>query len=315
VSCGSAFPSGSRAGGFTLIEVVVASTLLVVGVLALLPLIDGGMRATTDSLRRDTANALARETIERAQSLRYDLVRNDLTDVGSTAPRTPAERLWAAMDPGAPADRAPVIEGTTTPIAAAAEPWRTSAAWQVERDGVPFTVTYRACTRSAVVAHVAILGPYDCERTTSAAAPPAGTATSGTCSLALANAPELTAPSPPNDLVARVQLLSLVGVRACVGGTLAALDLSALSGPLCTVLGDGAHALGTVEGLLDGVLGPLASEVALSVCPTVDGTPAPGFADGIAGSTDVTVTVSWTPPNGAAPAAIVERALVRRTGT
>jgi Tfp pilus assembly protein PilV len=303
----------AASAGFTLVEVLVASTLLLVGVLALLPLLEGGMRTTSENLRRDTANAVAREVVERAQSLRYDVLRNDLTDVSATAPRTPADRLWASMDPGAPASRAPVIQGTSTPIASATEPWRTTAEWRLTRGDTTFTVTYRACTRSAASNHVQLLGPYDCDRT--ATTPPAGTQTSGTCSLALMNPNALQQVTDPDDVVAQVQLLNLLGVQACVTGTLGALNLSALVAPLCTVLGDAGYALNTVQGLLRGALGALGSDIALSVCPKPDGTAGPGFADDLASSTAVVTTVSWTAPGASSPTRVVERALIRRSGT
>lgn len=65
--------SGER--GFTLIEVIVAATILVVGVLGLVTMLDGANRTTARTKAREAGINLARESIEAARAVPYpDLV-------------------------------------------------------------------------------------------------------------------------------------------------------------------------------------------------------------------------------------------------
>jgi prepilin-type N-terminal cleavage/methylation domain-containing protein len=63
--------STRRDDGFTLIEVMVAATLLVVGVLGVLTLLDGANNASARSKAREGATNLAREAIEAARAVPY----------------------------------------------------------------------------------------------------------------------------------------------------------------------------------------------------------------------------------------------------
>jgi Tfp pilus assembly protein PilV len=65
--------------GFTLVEVTVAATLLIVGVLGTLTLLDGANRATARTKAREGAVNLAREAIEAARAVPYP----DLTVSGT----------------------------------------------------------------------------------------------------------------------------------------------------------------------------------------------------------------------------------------
>jgi type II secretory pathway pseudopilin PulG len=53
----------------TLVEVLVAMVILVVGVIGVVPLLDTANKVTDDNLARDTANALVREQLEKAREL------------------------------------------------------------------------------------------------------------------------------------------------------------------------------------------------------------------------------------------------------
>ena len=53
----------------TLVEVLVAMVILLVGVLGVIPLLDTATTVTDDNLARDTATALVREQLEKAQEL------------------------------------------------------------------------------------------------------------------------------------------------------------------------------------------------------------------------------------------------------
>lgn len=306
--------------GFTLVEVVVAATLLVVGVLATLALLDNGARVTSTSMARDTANSIAHEVTERAAGMRYTVNMNDLTDVRSGQLATPADRLRAAMDPTPPGGTRqstdPTVAGNATPIAGAPEPWRTAAQWDLRRGATTYTVTYQACTRSEPVNGVLLMGPMDCSRPASGG-PTTPPTPSAACTLSVLNAADvrdrLAAGADPGAITVRVQLLNLLGVEVCVKGTLEALNLGPLLAPLCQTLGDGTHALDTATGLLDSVVGVVGSRLALSVCPRADGTaPDDELPRGIATSTEVRATVSWREPGGGRAAKIVQSTVVRR---
>jgi hypothetical protein len=53
----------------TLVEVLVGMVILLVGVLGVVPLLDTANKVTDDNLARDTANALVREQLEKAQEM------------------------------------------------------------------------------------------------------------------------------------------------------------------------------------------------------------------------------------------------------
>lgn len=67
--------------GMTLVEVLVAMVILVVGVLGVISLLDTGNRITSQNLARDGATGLAREELERMRELPYA----SLADAGGVA--------------------------------------------------------------------------------------------------------------------------------------------------------------------------------------------------------------------------------------
>lgn len=62
-------PAYVSQAGMTLVEVLVAMTILLVGVLGVMPLLDTANKVTDDNVARDTATALAREELEMTQEL------------------------------------------------------------------------------------------------------------------------------------------------------------------------------------------------------------------------------------------------------
>jgi type IV pilus modification protein PilV len=323
-------------GGFTMVEVLVAATLLVIGALATLALLDNGARATTQSRQRDVANALAQEMVERATGGRNVLTvdasgnvtgRNDMTDIDKTAPLAvvgPADRLRTAMDRSAPQPSTAVTPATPTSGQA---PVNAPQSWQLTRNGTTFTVSYRACTSSDAYQVqpgqlLTILGPYDCSRATydlgtSPTTPviPVGGGTA-TCNLLGVNlSPSGTsAGSGSTDPISiGIQLLGLVGVDACLGP-----NLQPLTTGLCQVVGGG----GIVSTLLQnvagasGLLGQLkVGAVNASLCDATQ--IAPGLASAIrltASATRIAVTVAWTDHNGVAQT-ISRTTVVRRPTT
>lgn len=64
-------PAIAGEAGFTIVEVMVAVVLLVVGVLAMLVMVEGGLSSTTRTTAREQATNLARELVERSREIPY----------------------------------------------------------------------------------------------------------------------------------------------------------------------------------------------------------------------------------------------------
>jgi len=94
--------------GFTLVELMVAAFVLVVGMLGVLGLLTGALSTTATSNKRVAATNLARELVETTRGLDYD----DLTDV-------PARLQARGLGSGSP--------------------------WTISRRGVTYTVTSTTC--------------------------------------------------------------------------------------------------------------------------------------------------------------------------
>jgi type II secretory pathway pseudopilin PulG len=62
-------PGGVGEAGVTLVEVLVAMVILLVGVLGVIPLLDTANKVTDDNTARDSATALVREELEKTQEL------------------------------------------------------------------------------------------------------------------------------------------------------------------------------------------------------------------------------------------------------
>jgi len=108
-------PCHDRQGGFTIIEVIVAAFVLLVGVLGTVTLIDTAMGVGKTSRSREAATNVTREIVETSRLVDYDLL------LTATAP--------AALQakPGL-ADASSSTPG-----------------WQIERRGVTYTMTVQAC--------------------------------------------------------------------------------------------------------------------------------------------------------------------------
>jgi prepilin-type N-terminal cleavage/methylation domain-containing protein len=101
--------------GFTLVEVMVAALILVVGAGAAFALIDSANRAVTSNAARSGATNLGRELTEYARTTDYDLLQ-------------PTQIVTAMR-------RHSQIAGTLS-----------SGTWTIQRRGVTYTVTTNACT-------------------------------------------------------------------------------------------------------------------------------------------------------------------------
>jgi prepilin-type N-terminal cleavage/methylation domain-containing protein len=103
-----------RDDGFTLIELVIAMAVILVGVLGTVSLLDRASAQTSNSKSRQTANALIRDIIETTQGVRYQQL---------TSPSVKTE-LQAN---GFPDDKP------------------STTAWDVSRNGITFTIDVFAC--------------------------------------------------------------------------------------------------------------------------------------------------------------------------
>lgn len=101
--------------GFTIVEVMVAVVMLVVGVLAMLVMIEGSLASTSRTTAREQATNLARDLVERARQLPY-----------STTTTGAAPGALAAALPENPAV--------------------TGSSFVVERRNVSYTVVVSACS-------------------------------------------------------------------------------------------------------------------------------------------------------------------------
>jgi prepilin-type N-terminal cleavage/methylation domain-containing protein len=91
----TANPRLPREGGFTLIEILVAMVILLVGILGTYALLDAANRQTSANLAREQGNSLAQAVLERARAIPYD---------GLTADRAPVEQIARRFAADAPPD-------------------------------------------------------------------------------------------------------------------------------------------------------------------------------------------------------------------
>jgi prepilin-type N-terminal cleavage/methylation domain-containing protein len=115
MGCVETCRSGER--GFTLVEVLVAITLLLVGVLGTATLIDGANATTGRTLAREGATSLARQIVEGSRAVPY-------AQLASQA----ALQAQLKAQPG-------LADGSTT-----------DSAWTIERRGITYTVVAEVCS-------------------------------------------------------------------------------------------------------------------------------------------------------------------------
>jgi prepilin-type N-terminal cleavage/methylation domain-containing protein len=92
-------PTGRGEHGMTMVEVMVAMVVLLVGVLGSITLLDVGNHATTDNVTRDAAVALAREQLETAREVDFTAlpdVTNVATKLTSSLPGVLPASLFAS---------------------------------------------------------------------------------------------------------------------------------------------------------------------------------------------------------------------------
>ena len=108
-------PPSGREGGYTIIEVIVAMVMLVVGVLGMLVMVEGSLSSTSRTTAREQATNLAREVVERSRQVPYSLTTT-------------------AAAPGALANVMPE------------HPTLSGSSFTVRRRNVDYTVTVSACS-------------------------------------------------------------------------------------------------------------------------------------------------------------------------
>ncbi len=105
--------------GFTIIEVLVAATLLVIGVLGTMAMVDSSNAETRLTGGRDGATNLAREVVEGARSIGYDQLQQ------GTGPTGLESKLQAL----------PGLVSTS------------STSWTVQRRGIMYTISAKLCSQ------------------------------------------------------------------------------------------------------------------------------------------------------------------------
>jgi type II secretory pathway pseudopilin PulG len=146
--------------GMTLVEVLVGMVILLIGVLGVVPLLDTANKVTDDNIARDTATALVREQLEKAQELPFlslidpVSVANTLVTAipGSSTPQTilPAvctafAAACAGLTPASGVLRLPSVfpGGGGPPGGINVVP--VSVRFTTPRKNIPFTTTLSSC--------------------------------------------------------------------------------------------------------------------------------------------------------------------------
>ena len=92
-------PARAREDGFSIVEILVATFVLIVGILGVLVLLTGALRTTSVNITRVGATNLARELVERTRGLDYDDMTSALV---KTRLQARGHRLRLAVDRRAP---------------------------------------------------------------------------------------------------------------------------------------------------------------------------------------------------------------------
>lgn len=281
--------SAKDESGFTLIEVMVAMALLLVGVFATFAILDTSNQAAAQNVSRDGATNVARELLDRAASVSY----NDLTpDVMPATSQTGTCAAAATSAGAACALQAVTADSTAAPVRSIASPapdgsvcsdrrdarciwWK----WPILRGGRTYTVQLNACRMPGAGVAVPVIDWTYCAAAASSSGQPAlVTAATGTSSC------------PTIGLGTSVILLP--DINLC----LAALPLvGGLLPIVCQGLGNSSLLGGVLAsgGVVSTVLQPLAGLYA-NICPPANGTPNTASLGLGQDSTVVTAIVSWT---------------------
>jgi Tfp pilus assembly protein PilV len=248
--------------GFTIIEVLVAAVVLVVGLLGVLAMVDQASSATAVSVEREAATNVAREVLEQAHAANYDAL----------LPASTAATLRTAIDPTGARQSAAV----------------NATRWTIRGR----TTTDQASRLTVDVTTCSVLAPSRQIRVIPATLTPCtsstggggggggGTVTDGSCQAAVAG-----------DPVIGVTIRLLVDLSLCTSGAVVNIACTALgpTQPLTAVL---AGLVGE-EGSLQVLTGPLGGGISTNLC---GGRPVSSVPNGTAPADDarrVTAEVRW----------------------
>jgi prepilin-type N-terminal cleavage/methylation domain-containing protein len=112
--CGTRVKALRRQEGFGLIELLIAMTVLAVGILALFAMFESGIRSTTRASMVTTAGALADREMENFRAIRYDTIGLPESLVGAAVTGSPPYGSDPAFQTD-PANRVPVAACGTSP--------------------------------------------------------------------------------------------------------------------------------------------------------------------------------------------------------
>lgn len=267
-------PSPVRDDGFTLIEVLVAMTLIIIGLFPILVLVDKGNAKTATNLQHEAATNLAREIVERAHGVSYA----SLTSAGV------AGTLRTATDPTG--IRVSSSTGTST--------WSINSRYDTTSARMGVAVT--TCSVFAPSSRVRIVaaGTVPCSPASGgggAEATPT-TVNVGACSVAATNQPGVGV------------LLAVTPICLPANIATAVCTLLGPTQPLNTLLNPLIGKDGAVNVLLSGTVG---LSVAVDLCggsPVTVPTSGSGVDDA---ARQVRVTVTWEPGRSVTQTTVVPR--------
>ncbi len=188
--------------GFTMVEVMVALAMLLVGVLALLVMIEGSLSSTSRTTAREQATNLAREIVERSREVPYASTTTDraAAAIAATLPETPTA---------------------------------TANSFTVQRRNITYTVTVNACSIDSPSDGAGVGDATFCDAPSNSTGP--GSAPTGS---GLAVGPNVL--GLPVSLAAGGSLVNTI--CSAVGTNTAILNsVSTLGGSLVSLVGNGAQ--------------------------------------------------------------------------
>lgn len=286
-------PVRSSEAGMTLIEVMMAMVVLLVGVLGVIPLLDTANKVTDDNVARDTATALVREDLEKARDMPFmSLV--DPTAVtaklataitGSTTPQTVLPTicttyptLCQGLSPIGGVLRLPTTlpGGGSLPGGLTIVP--VTSVFTTQRQGIPYTTTLATCVLDDPSDGIGAATGAPCDPLPSTSGGGGAISTSGATSLNL----------------------NVLGIQITGTGALAEV--------VCNLLGTRGSVL---DGLLGsgGLLGGLVSSGAdTTFCTGGKGTVA--FDRQPVDATAITSTVTWPQTRSGRAGSVTQRVVI-----
>ena len=279
--------------GMTLVEVLVAMAILLVGVLGVIPLLDTANKVTDDNLARDTANALVREQLEKAQELPAlslvdpVAVANKLATAlpGSTTPQTvlpafcstfPLTCVGIQVASGVMRLPTTLPPGVTAPDGISVLP--VTSSFRTARKGIPYTTKLATCVLDDPSDGIGPATGAPCKPLPAASGGGGAISTSGSTSLNL----------------------NVLGIQISGGG--------ALSEVVCSLLGTRGSILDNLLGKGSLLSGLISSGADTTFCSGGKGNVA--FDRQPIDATAVTSTVSWPQTRAGRGGTVTQRVVI-----